>query len=481
MREKSLLDESDEDDSELQRDHSVLAFNRANLVEEGQKVCMLMAGQILGEGGFASVSLAKCRESNKLRAVKRLQKSKISCVESFRHEVAIMSSLDHPHIIRIYSFFEDEHHMYLVMELCQGKELYDKLAEYMQTTGCFSEQQCANILQQMLSAVCYLHSHGVVHRDLKPENFLFKDMSSEASLKLIDFGFAKKMTESKPLTTKRGTPMYVAPEVLSGSYDEKCDIWSIGVITHIALSGWMPFESPGPSPDHRAILKQVKKGIINFPFERWSHVSPQALSLLKSMVSFNPKDRPSAEKLLENTWLWAKHPKPDVKINSNEILENFQRFTGYCKFQKIALTSIAFSLCDDEIKNLKNVFKELDTNGDGTLSLKEVERGLGQANVDTKRLESMVRHVDSNNSGRIDYTEFIAACMHRKQVLREDVCMQAFRQFDRNGDGEISAQELQHLLGTTRLSVVRDMINNCDRNGDGKICFDEFVEMLHKN
>lgn len=152
------------------------------------------------------------------------------------NEVEIMKHMDHPHIVKVYEFFENENHIFIVMELLENGELFDKIKQAQH----FSESQAKKSIREILEAVNYLHKKKIVHRDLKPENILF---SKNDVLKIADFGTSKFFSKTKMKKT-HGTPYYIAPEVINGHYNEKCDVWSIGVIMYILLSGYPPFNGP---------------------------------------------------------------------------------------------------------------------------------------------------------------------------------------------------------------------------------------------
>ena len=170
-----------------------------------------------------------------------------------------MRTLDHPNVIKLYELFEDARNVYLVMELCTGGELFDKIIN----KGHFTEKEAAFIFQQIISAIFYCHKNFIVHRDLKPENFLFQNPDFRSTLKIIDFGLSKiwaKGEDQKSFRTRAGTPYYIAPEVLAGDYDESCDIWSSGCILYILLCGYPPFYGSSDAQ----ILERVKKGAYSF-------------------------------------------------------------------------------------------------------------------------------------------------------------------------------------------------------------------------
>jgi calcium-dependent protein kinase len=165
-------------------------------------------------------------------------------IENFQtiiNEINLLKSLDHPNIMKIYEYFADEQQFYIVSEYCEGGELFD----FIQSRGTMNETIIANIFHQIMSALLYCHNHQIIHRDIKPENLLLKQLiesdDSDFDIKLIDFGASLQIDSKKKANQVVGTPYYVAPEVLMGSYDSKCDIWSAGVILYIMLCGYPPF------------------------------------------------------------------------------------------------------------------------------------------------------------------------------------------------------------------------------------------------
>merc|ERR1719454_1896954 len=178
----------------------------------------------LGEGSYGSVCKGTNKSTGAPRAIKSISKEHMKNIERFKQEIAIMKIMDHPNIIKLFESFEDHRNIYLVMELCMGGELFDRIID----AGHFTEVQAATLMQQIIRAIYYMHENHVVHRDLKPENFLFttKESIEKNLLKIIDFGLSCKFEAGQVLTTKAGTPYYVAPQVLAGKYDHLSDMWS---------------------------------------------------------------------------------------------------------------------------------------------------------------------------------------------------------------------------------------------------------------
>lgn len=220
---------------------------------------------VLGEGSFGQVKLVVHKRNKIERAMKIIKKQGVSEEEKEQmfKEVSILKSLDHPNIIKIFDMYEDDMNIYLVIEqtstylrYCSGGELFDRI----QKINYFSEAEAAKYIKQLLSAISYLHAKNIVHRDLKAENLLFENDTPDASLKLIDFGVSCEFLKGHKLKETLGTPYYIAPEVLLQNYDEKCDVWSCGVILYILLCGYPPFNGE----DDQEILDCVKQGEFSF-------------------------------------------------------------------------------------------------------------------------------------------------------------------------------------------------------------------------
>ena len=436
----------------------------------------------IGEGSYGSVRRGIHRKTNQVRAIKIISKNMIKLLPKFRQEIAIMKSLEHPNIVRLYETYEDVAFIYLVMELCEGGELFDQII----AQGFFTERAAAVAVKQMLSAILYLHNHGVCHRDLKPENFLLASRSIDSPLKLIDFGLSGRFTPDQPMRTKSGTPYYVAPEVLSGSYNELCDEWSVGVLAYVLLCGYPPFNGN----TDQAILQRVRIGRFFFPPAEWNGVSAEGKDFISRLLELKPAKRMTAKEALDHPWIKNVPSSEDASVDPSvqeRILQSLKAFRGIAKLKKIALTAIAHQLQDNEISDLKNVFTSVDVNGDGTLTVPEIRHALEKANITLPPdFDSMVAEIDSDGSGSIDYMEFIAATMDRKLYNKRELCWRAFSVFDRDGNGKISIAEFANVLQDDSLQrdigtdKIRDMIREFDLDGDGEIDFEEFIAMMQR-
>lgn len=431
----------------------------------------------LGEGSFGSVAKATCKRSSVERAVKTIDLKAVKNPARFEHEIRIQKSLDHPNVVRLYETFRDARKLYLVMELCTGGELFDRIVD--EAPHGFDEIKGATYIRQMLAALCYLHASNIAHRDVKPENFLLSDRSPNAHLKIIDFGLASSFEPNVFMKTKAGTAYYVAPEVLQGKYGEKCDIWSCGVISFILMCGYPPFAGD-TDPQ---ILSKVKEGSFEFRSPEWDGISSGCKNLVTQMLTLDVSCRPSAAELLQNPWINFKSKPTHGPICKN-FMGRLKSFQANNKLRKVALTVVAQQLKDDQVETLQNTFRALDRNGDGMLSPQEVKDGLANLHMTIPPgLEDIFKNVDTNGTGNIDYSEFLAATLDKQLLMQTDVCWEAFRVFDLDGDGKLSKDELAQLLrGHVSTGVsdekVKKMIAEVDASGDGCIDFDEFCCML---
>jgi len=213
-------------------------------------------------------------------------------------EVDILTQVEHPHIIYLKEVFDTPDTLYLVMELILGGELFDKITEI----GAYSERTAAELVRNIVSAVEYLHSMQIAHRDLKPTNLLLKSSDDLTDVKIADFGLSKILGENTMMQTACGTPIYVAPEVLTGeAYEREVDMWSIGVITYILLCGFPPFFDDGSNM--AKLFDQILGGDFDYPEEYWEDVSDEAKDFIDNLLIVDPKCRFTAAQALEHPWL----------------------------------------------------------------------------------------------------------------------------------------------------------------------------------
>ncbi|CAI5942032.1 unnamed protein product [Closterium sp. NIES-64] len=253
----------------------------------------------LGRGRFGVIRACVDRVTGERLACKTISKGMLQCqqdIEDVRREVAVMEMLQgHPDVVNLRSTFEDAQDVHLVMELCEGGELFDRI----KAKGKFSEAEGARVLRTVMGVLQHCHELGVMHRDLKPENILLNSKESDTELKVIDFGVATFFQRGKPCTDMAGSPYYLAPEVLAEKYGPEADIWSAGVVLYILLCGLPPFWGT----TNEAIFEAIKEATLNLVRPPWPNISEDAKDLVRQMLNRNPKKRITIEEILEHPWI----------------------------------------------------------------------------------------------------------------------------------------------------------------------------------
>ncbi|XP_054800234.1 calcium-dependent protein kinase 20-like isoform X2 [Prosopis cineraria] len=435
-------------------------------------------GRKLGQGQFGTTYYCLEKATGKEFACKSILKRKLNTqedVDDVRREIQIMHHLaGHPNVIQIIGAYEDAVAVHVVMELCAGGELFDRIIQ----RGHYTEKRAAELARVIVGVVEAFHSMGVMHRDLKPENFLFVNQEEEAQLKTIDFGLSVFFRPGESFTDVVGSPYYVAPEVLRKFYGQECDVWSAGVIIYILLSGVPPFWDE----TELGIFDQVLKGELDLVSEPWPSISASAKDLLRKMLVRDPKKRLSAREVLSHPWFQTEGFALDKPLDS-VVLTRLKHFSARNnKLKKMAFRVIAESLSEDEIAGLKEMFKMIDTDNSGHITLDELKVGLERVGAFLKdsEINQLMQSADTDNSGTIDYGEFIAAMLHENKVQQEDRLYTAFSYFDKDGSGYITRDELQQACQQFGLQDVQldDIIREVDQDNDGRIDYNEFVAMM---
>ncbi|OMJ89974.1 hypothetical protein SteCoe_7762 [Stentor coeruleus] len=442
-------------------------------------------GNKIGTGGFAEVRRCTHKLTGMMRAVKIYYKNlfpqEYLNSGGLQQEIEIFKRLDHPNLVKVYEYFEDDKCFYITMEFCLGGELFHKIGAIDRLT----EQVVCDIMRQLFSVVSYIHSQNIAHRDLKPENILIEERGEELHLKIADFGNAVFLTNGVKLKGETGTCYYMAPEVIESEYTEKCDEWSSGVIMYMLLTGNPPFT--GETDEQ--IMESVKTQKYSLDGKEFSKVSDEAKDLIQKLLV--PEDqRITALEALSHKWfhisLVRKSPRKDT-ISS--VTNNLRNFRNTFKLKEAIRTFIISQIISvKDTKPIREVFALVDSDGDGRISEDDLFEYLKQnKDVGDARNEAMqiMEKLDSGRAGYIEYSQYLRASIDAGIVLSKNNLTMAFKMLDPEKKGYVSAEELMRALSEdqteSNIEIWKTIIRNASKSKEGMINLDQFIDMLaHK-
>ena len=416
----------------------------------------------LGEGHFGSVRSAFKRKEysqHKVFAVKSISLKKLSEKE-YRDlilEVKILSSLEHPHIVKFYETYHDNKYFHIVIELCRGNNLYMRLKKL---KGRMKEEHVKIIILKILHAINYCHSKGIVHRDLKPENIVFESPSSynndynenneeenndnDFNIKICDFGLSALKKSTDKLHTILGTPYYMAPEVLKGDYNEKCDIWSIAAITYYLITGTEPFKGDTSNQIFSRILYTEPD---YSPTKFWN-TSENLLDFLKKCFSKDPGVRPTALEALSHPWfenLFKKIHSP--KFIGENIFYNISTTKKFSQLKRLIMRYVVYNMGHAELNMYKKAFIAFDKDNTGVITPEELKRlfAVYHKTLSETQIKNIMSVSDEKNDF-LTYYEFIILCLQVDEFLSPIKLLDAFLFFDVDNNNEIDNDDLYMAL-----------------------------------
>jgi calcium-dependent protein kinase len=346
----------------------------------------------------------------------------------------------------------------------------------------YTEKDAAKIMKQILEAVNYLHYHGVCHRDLKPENILFCSMEESSQLKLIDFGLSKVVKDMDDIIKgKVGTLYYMAPEVILGNYNEKCDVWSCGVILYIMLSGNPPFYDN----NEEKLKEKICNIEYNFNLPIFDKISEDAKDLLRQIFVVND-NRPTISDILNSTWVKENAPNASSEI-LNIDWNHIQKYSKLNLVQKSIINFRAFHMSTAEAQEFIEMFKLIDENSDGVLTLDEIKNGINHCQFKVKMDEDTIiklfNDMDIDKNGLVNYTEFVSALMDYEKNIKKEHLIECFRNYDEDNSGKISFSEFCRILrpqNEKEKKELKELYDKFDIDGDGEIDIEEFIQGFKK-
>lgn len=442
----------------------------------------------LGSGYFGTVKLATFKDdSSKCYAVKSIDKTRLSQkqIECLSREIDILSSVDHPNIIRYYETYTDNRYFHIVMEFLSGGDLLTGITRKKN----YSEKDIAQIIHKLLSAISHIHSLGIVHRDLKPDNILYENKNSDSEIKIIDFGVSRQYFKvNDDLNSIVGTPYYVAPEVLSGKYDKKVDIWSIGIIMFVLMTGYPPFNGKSKTD----LFEKIKTKDLPYPQKKdKSFYTPSAVNFLTLLTKKDPSSRPSASELLNDKWFEIIKDTSSIgNINiEKSILDNIKGFTLPNLFQRTLLKLMVKKLKSSQIQELNEVFKKLDKENTGYIDSDKIEIAFHNLNLPISKedIKNIMTNCNLNygNSQRVNYTSFIAAAIDKKELFSNEILWEIFKNLDTNEDGFLTIEGIIKAFERTgkqkKDEVIIKMFNEVGLDKSSRVDFEEFKKLISKD
>lgn len=420
---------------------------------------------------FGDVFMCNHIPTSSLRCIKVYQKEKLKNINqnTFEEEIQLLTRLDHPNIMKIYEYFQDEANFYLVTEYLSGGELFDFIIKYRN----FDEETVCKIMGQIMGAVNYLHRNNILHRDLKPENVMLAIGGDINSIKIIDFGTSKIFKKDDKLTAPIGTCFYMAPEMLKRSYNELIDIWACGVIAYILLVGYPPFNGHN---DHEIFTNIVQKPVI-FDRDDWRNITPGAINLIMRMLEKNPEERISLDHIFQHNWF--KRNFKTLKLDHTIVLKRLKGFTQLSKLENaVRMYIVQFYDIEKDKERLTEFFIEADVNHDGMLDKRELTSICKKVGIGLD-IDEFISLADVNLDGNINYSEFLMTAVNFKTQTNIKLLKEIFDAIDLDHSGFISKVEMARFINVgEEEDITSEMFKEADKDNNGKITFEEFLASL---
>jgi len=442
-------------------------------------------GKILGKGGSCSVVVAKDKTSKDKFAMKILSVDSRVNEDFWKKEQEILKLLDHPNILKLIECHKDSRNFYIATELLEGGELFDRIID---DEYAITEKMAARYVKTMLLAIEHCHEKNIVHRDITPENFVFKTKDKESKMVLIDFGCALQVERNTEYKDIVGTPYYLAPEVAAGDKYIRTgevwmssDLWAIGVITYVLMTGRPPFNGISNAEILRNIIKQPLK----FPEDvKLSEAFTEfSLEILKK----SPKRRMKLEDALKDPWVQGE--KSSNERISGQVIKVLRQFNNQSKLKKAITKVLAQHMGKKSEKEVKVQFGLLDQDDNDKLCVDDLTillMNLGYTEVKAKEeAAAIIAASDEDKSGFIEISEFASIYQRKLLSTNEEYIHTIFSVLDSDGNGQIDCAELAKVLSLTNdeeEEKIKEIIKEVDKNENGKIDFEEFrAAMLERN
>jgi len=435
---------------------------------------------------LSNSSKQNTKPDKRVYALKELSFDKIKSkarLKELQMEVEAMKSLDNPFIVKAYESFEGHGKIFVIMEFCSGGDLYSRQP--------YTEKQASAIAGQVLNAISYMHEHNIIHRDLKFENIMFEDTTEYSTIKIIDFGLSKPFSNNNEFMKGfAGTIYTMAPEILEGEkYTSKADLWSVGVITYMLLSGSRPFKANNLNYSETVrrdiVIDKIRASYVFFDEEIWDNLTPDAKHFVSSLLQKDYTKRLSAREALKSKWIDANIFHTNETTDKDLFLKVSQGLQNYAKTSSMKklglLVSAYYSSPTDEIRRLRSIFNNIDVDHNGYITKEEFAEALKEF-YSTEQVNNLFNSLDVEADGIIHYTEFLASTLEVVEELGEQRLIQAFDTLDNDHSGFISKKNLKHVLGKKYSEeIAQKYFLGADLDGDGLVSLEEFKSLFRKD
>jgi len=438
-------------------------------------------GETLGKGGSCRVVQCTERSSGVKYALKIMSKREKMNAELWEKEKNILSMLDHEYIMTFIESHDDSINYYIVSELCEGRELFDRIVDQ---SNQLTERRVSELVRTMLLAIKHCHDKNIVHRDIKPENFVFKSMDKNSDMVLIDFGCAKVVEDDTPYKDLVGTPYYLAPEsavghkyIRTGNVLKSSDVWSIGVIAYVMLTGRPPFNGQ----TNTEIFQNIIKKPLKFPHK--VKLSKNFIDFCQLMLKKSPKRRMKLKNALDHPWVQGKDTS-NAKV-AEDVIRVLRQFNQQSKLKKAITKTLATNMGTEPQKKIREQFDRLDKNGDGALDASElslllIDMGFTKTQAHSEA-SKIIKSTDADGSGEIEFDEFAMIWQRKLLSVNDSYIHAVFSVLDEDGNGTIEAHELAKVLnmqGDGDDEKIKELIDEVDTDGDGVISWEEFYAAM---
>jgi len=464
-------------------------------------------GMQLGRGTFGSVCKATLKGTNITRAVKIMCKAASDNMKQvIDNEIDHLITLDHPHIVKLYEYYEDATSFYLVMDFCSGGDLADRIKQHRRTGLMIGEVFIAKVISQVLKGICHVHARGVVHLDLKPANIMIMPCKStlppsrnssgctmatddeQPHAMIIDLGVSQFFRPGRCYGNEPfGTPTTMAPEIWRGVITPKADVFSLGVTCFELLCLRLPFYSPSNIAEANLYWSTYPDAPWHF-VETAPKLSRSATRMCRRMLNLDRHSRPTAQQCLKCAFIsslgqtTAEEPLPLIP---QDYIDHLLDMPKRGVLHKSVALSIAQSWPANQLPTIARIFWELDVEGTGRLRCQDIAAALERLGAESVRACQASDAMDLSRDGTVSWTEFIAACINLASDGLEQDLLNVFNGADADGEGLLDTEALARLLATDHLrgDAVRDIFRELTRRSeDGtRIDWPTFLQHFRPN